>query len=103
MQLYDMLIESCENFKKWTVKYRNSLPNSAFTIIEPAYLNGETLDKRARHLPYRDITGKIDKPHLRNALARANQIKPITDSITTKDLRKQAKSRLEKIKKEVGW
>ncbi len=103
MKLYDILIESCESFKKWTVKYRNSLPNSAFTIIEPAYLSGETLDKRARHLPYKDLSGKIDKPHLRNALARANQIKAITNSITTAELRKQAKANLEEIKKEVGW
>ncbi|MCK9440905.1 MAG: hypothetical protein M0Q13_05740 [Methanothrix sp.] len=88
------------SFKKWTVKYINTLPDSSFAVIEPAYIKGETTDKRCRHLPYRDNEGKIDLPHLRNALARVNQIKPITNSITTTELRKQAMDKLEKVKEE---
>ena len=106
MRLIEVAIKSMEEtscFKSWNIKYRNSLPDSSFAVIEPAYLNNETKNKNCRHLPYRDINGKIDMPHLRNALARVNQIKPVTDSITTEELRRQAMITLEKAKKEIGW
>jgi|GEM_PF-1504835 len=79
---------------EWTVAYINDLPNSAFAAIEPAYTRGDTDDKRARHLPHHDKSGKIDLPHLRNALARVNQITPITDSISVSALRAKAASHL---------
>ena len=79
----------------WDTKYINSLPNSSFAVIEPDYLNGKTDNKNARHLPYKDKNGKVDLPHLRNALARVNQIKPVTDSITTEELRARAKKVLD--------
>ena len=60
----------------WSTAYINSLPNSSFAYVESCY--GETTDnKNARHLPYKDSKGVVDLPHLRNALARVNQIKPI--------------------------
>ena len=62
------------------------MPNSAFAVIEPAYISGETKNKNCRHLPFKDHNGKIDKSHLKNALARVNQIKPITDSITASEI-----------------
>jgi len=37
---------------EWTVAFINSLPDEAFAVIEPAYKNGDTDDKRARHLPH---------------------------------------------------
>jgi len=56
--------------EKWTRKYINSLPDSAFASIE------YTLDgKKVRHLPHHDHTGKLDLPHLWSALARINQVK----------------------------
>jgi len=79
---------------EWDTAYINSLPDSAFAVIEPAYLRGETDDKRCRHLPHHDKNGKIDLPHLRNALARLNQIKPITDSISRDELIARAKRHL---------
>ena len=85
--------------KKWTTKYINSLPNSAFIIIEPAYKKGKTDNKNARHLPYKDKEGKVDLPHLRNALARCNQIKPVTDSISTESLRSKACSKAQSLAK----
>lgn len=88
--------------KKWTRAFINTLPNGSFAAIEPAYLKGETDDKRARHLPFKNADGSIDLPHLRNALARANQIKPITDSISAADLRKKAARKLAAAKKKVG-
>jgi len=75
---------------KWTRAYINDLPNSSFAVIEPAFTDGKTDNKNARHLPYKDATGKIDLPHYRNALARANQIIPVTDSISTEELRHRA-------------
>jgi len=83
---------------EWTTKYINDLPDSAFAVIEPAYKSGKTEDKRARHLPFKNKEGKVDLPHLRNAFARVNQIKPITDSITATELRKRAKITLEKFR-----
>ena len=85
--------------KKWTTKYINSLPNSSFIIIEQAYKSGKTDDKRARHLPYKDKEGKVDLPHLSNALARCNQLVPVTDSISQADLRSKACSKAQSLGK----
>jgi hypothetical protein len=75
---------------EWTAAYINDLPNSSFAVTEPAYLDGKTEDKRCRHLPFKDKDGTVDLPHLRNALARMNQIEPVTDSISAADLRAKA-------------
>ncbi|MFQ5658122.1 MAG: ComEA family DNA-binding protein, partial [Candidatus Methylomirabilales bacterium] len=55
---------------KWSRKYINSLPDSAFASVEVA-ANG----KKRRHLPHHDHTGALDQPHLLNALARHSQVK----------------------------
>ena len=47
----------------WTSAYVSSLPDSSFAAI----------DDSGRHLPYKDANGKVDLPHLRNALARLDQ------------------------------
>ena len=88
-----------DSAKKWTTKYINSLPNSSFIIIEPAYKSGKTDNKNARHLPYKDENGKVDLPHLRNALARCGQVKAVTDSITTDSLRSKACSKAKSLAK----
>jgi len=90
-----VMSEDLMELEKWTVAYINSLPDSAFAAIEPAYKRGETEDKRARHLPHHDKDGKVDLPHLRNAFARLNQIEPITDSISKSDLIEMARKHLE--------
>jgi hypothetical protein len=77
-----------EHSAKWTRAYINSLPDGAFIYIEPGYKEGE--DKRARHLPYKDDTGKIDLPHLRNAMARCNQIKPVLGKVDAETMRNAA-------------
>ncbi len=56
--------------ERWSRKYINSLPDSAFASIEY-----NSHGKRVRYLPHHDHTGKIDLPHLWNALARINQVK----------------------------
>jgi hypothetical protein len=55
--------------KQWTRSYINSLPDSAFASIET------TPDgKRLRHLPHHDRRGRVDLPHVRNALSRLPQV-----------------------------
>jgi len=76
---------------EWTAAYINDLPDSSFAVIEPAYPE-KTQDKRCRHLPYKDKDGTVDLPHLRNPLARMNQIDPVTDSISAADLRAKAQT-----------
>lgn len=85
---------------RWTRKSINDLPNGAFAVIEPDYSSGKTDNKNARHLPYKGSDGKIDLPHLRNALARMNQIDPITDSISAEELRAKAKTKLTRLAKQ---
>jgi cation transport regulator ChaB len=90
--------EGVEAGGKWTRAYINSLPDSAFAVIEPCY--GKTTDnKNARHLPFKNANGEIDKPHLRNALARVEQIKPICEDTNRETLINKAKAVLEKNRK----
>jgi hypothetical protein len=54
----------------------NDLPDSAFAYVESGGskdADGKTVPRSLRHLPYRTASGAIDKPHLRNALARLSQ------------------------------
>jgi hypothetical protein len=87
-ELIDLFSDDLEEAAKWTRAYINSLPDSAFIYIEPGYKEGQ--DKRARHLPYKDDGGKIDLPHLRNALARCNQIKPVLGKVEASTMRNAA-------------
>jgi hypothetical protein len=57
----------------WSTKYVNDLPDSSFALIESGGKKdreGKTVPRSLRHLPYKDKNGKIDIPHLRNAMAR---------------------------------
>jgi len=56
--------------ERWTRQYINSLPDSAFAVVET------TSDgKKLRHLPHHDRSGRVDVPHLRNAMSRLSQVK----------------------------
>ncbi len=62
---------------EWDTAYVNDLPDSAFAYIEPGGEKdegGKTTPRSKRHLPYKDKDGKPDAAHVRNALARLNQI-----------------------------
>ncbi|MEM4177820.1 MAG: hypothetical protein QXU75_06470 [Candidatus Methanomethylicaceae archaeon] len=83
-------------FAEWTTEYINSLPDSSFAVIEGDYKTGKTKDKRCRHLPFKDKDGKVDLPHLRNAFARVNQIKPFSGPETAEELREKALRVLER-------
>ena len=47
----------------WSSSYITALPDSAFACI----------DSSGRHYPHHDSSGKLDLPHLRNALSRLGQ------------------------------
>lgn len=54
----------------WDSAYVNALPDASFAFV----------DGKTRKLPYKDSSGKVDLPHVRNALARLNQTQGIPDS-----------------------
>jgi hypothetical protein len=62
----------------WTNQYINDLPDSAFLYIELGGKkdeSGKTVPRDLRHFPFKDINGKIDLAHIRNAIARIPQSK----------------------------
>jgi 2'-5' RNA ligase len=63
---------------EWSAAFINDLPDSSFAVIEPGGEkdeDGKTTPRSLRHLPYKDASGKVDLPHLRNALSRLPQTK----------------------------
>lgn len=70
---------------KWSSKYIDQLPDSAFLL------------PNHRKLPYKNHLGNIDLPHVRNALARADQVKGVPKSKVNAAVR-----RAEKILKKHG-
>jgi len=74
---------------RWTRAYINDLPAGSFAVVEPC----ANERKDARHLPYKDATGKIDLPHLRNALARMDQVKGVCNG-SDEALRRKARAKL---------
>lgn len=68
----------CEDMEKavWTTSYKNNLPDSSFAYISPGGKKdreGKTVPRSLRHLPYKGADGKVDRAHVRNALARLPQ------------------------------
>lgn len=60
----------------WTAAFINNLPDSSFAYVEPGGKKddqGKTVPRSKRHFPFKNVAGKVDLPHLRNALARAPQ------------------------------
>lgn len=83
---------------KWTRAYVNDLPDSAFAAIESGGeedSDGKTTPRALRHFPHHDDTGKVDPPHVRNALAR------LPNSKLPDDLKAKAQAHLEKHMKEI--
>lgn len=60
----------------WSTATVNDLPDSSFLLIESGGEKdeeGKTKPRSLRHFPYKDADGKVDLPHLRNAIARIPQ------------------------------
>ena len=84
---------------EWTTAYINDLPDSSFAVVEPGGkkdAQGKTTPRSLRHFPYKDASGKVDLPHLRNALARLPQSK------LSAELKAKAKRVLEAAAKKAG-
>ena len=67
---------SKENLAEWTVADINNLPDSAFAYVAPGGEKdgeGKTVPRSLRFLPHHGADGKVDLPHLRNAMARLPQ------------------------------
>lgn len=91
--------EQCDlilNADKWTTDISNNFPDSSFAVIEPAYT--ESGEKKLRHLAFKDRDGNLDLTNYRIALDKVDEILPVTDSISTEELRKQAREELDKHK-----
>jgi competence ComEA-like helix-hairpin-helix protein len=68
--IFLLLIVSPALAEKWSQRYIDSLPDSAFAAIEI------TKDgKKIRHLPHHNHIGEVDIPHLKSALGRIYQVK----------------------------
>ncbi len=65
-----------DSFAEWTRAFINELPDSSFLYIAPGGEKDEydkTVPRSLRKFPYKDSTGKVDLPHLRNAIQRIPQ------------------------------
>jgi hypothetical protein len=72
----DLDYEEKKQFAVWSTKTINDLPDSAFLFVEGGGKKdgeGKTVPRALRHFPYKNASGKIDLPHLRNAIARIPQ------------------------------
>ena len=83
-----------ESAAEWSATEINGLPDIAFALVESCYPE-VTQSKTARHLPHHNPDGSINRAHLSNALARANQIKPVCLKTTQKEIRQKALSHLQ--------
>ena len=82
---------------KWTTAFINNLPDASFAVVEKGGTKdsgGKTTPRTYRHLPYKDGAGKVDLPHLRNAMARANQIQATSPKDSTARIRAAAQKKL---------
>jgi Escherichia/Staphylococcus phage prohead protease len=67
----------------WSAAYINDLSDSAFALILPGGEKddeGKTTPRSLRKLPHHDAGGKLDQPHLNNALSRAPQMTGVSDA-----------------------
>jgi HK97 family phage prohead protease len=83
----------------WSGSYVNNLPDSAFAVILPGGTkdkSGKTVPRSLRKLPHHDADGKVDLPHLRNAISREPQ------SDMTEDAHARARGHLNRHAKNEG-
>jgi len=81
----------------WSTAFVNDLPDSSFLHILPGGEKdgeGKTTPRSLRMFPYKDASGKVDLPHLRNAIARIPQSNRI-EAATKERLQSKARRILE--------
>lgn len=86
-----------ENKAVWTATA--DLPDSAFLFIEAGgkKVDDKTRPNSLRHLPVKNASGEYDAAHVRNAIARANQIKLKDGSRISESLANRLKARAQAI------
>lgn len=86
-----------ENKAVWTATA--DLPDSAFLFIEAGgkKVDDKTRPNSLRHLPVKNASGEYDPAHVRNAIARANQIKLKDGSRISESLANRLKARAQAI------
>lgn len=88
--------------KAWDTSTKNNLPDSSFLYVESGGKKddqGKTVPRSLRHLPYKDANGKVDLPHLRNALSRLGQANTGSEGWLSESLRKRLISKAEGVLK----
>lgn len=77
-----LLVKRESEKAEWSTAFINDLPDSSFLHVESGGKKdgeGKTTPRSLRHFPYKDASGKVDLPHLRNALSRIPQSKLPSD------------------------
>jgi 2'-5' RNA ligase len=90
---------------EWSTAMMNDLPDSAFLYVESGDKDeeGKTTPRSKRHFPYKDANGKVDLPHLRNAIARIPQSNaPGLDEAKKNSLQERARKLLASAQGEGG-
>jgi site-specific DNA-adenine methylase len=84
---------------QWSRAFINDLPDDAFLYIGPGGRkddDGKSVPRSLRQFPYRDRSGDVDVPHLRNAIARIPQsTAPGLTEDTKRTLQERARRLLE--------
>ena len=91
--------------KEWDTAYKNDLSDDSFLYVEPGEKeDGKTTPRTKRHFPYRDKSGKVDLPHVRNAIARIPQSNaPGLTAEKKESLQNKARKILEEHSTEKTW
>jgi hypothetical protein len=87
--------DDLEPNRRWSTKYKDSLPDSAFLYVRPNCVEHKDAQGRShpldcRDLPVKNRAGNYDYAHVKNAISRAVQLKGVPMSVQRK---LQAKAR----------
>jgi len=97
--------ESQRMFAVWSTAFVNDLPDSAFLYVQSGGKkdsDGKTVPRSNRHFPYKDANGKVDLPHLRNAIARIPQAGSWLSSSLKSSLQAKARAMLSRAGKSMS-
>lgn len=72
--------------RKWTTRYKDQLPDSAFLYVRKDCVTSKDAQGRShplscRDLPIRDMEGRYDYDHVRNAISRALVLKGVSAKV----------------------
>jgi len=96
-------LSDVEQLAEWTTAFINTLPDTAFLYIAPGGEkddDGKTQPRSLRYFPYRDASGEIDLPHLRNAIAQSPKADLARDVIAK--VQAKGRSMLEKAREDMA-